>query len=237
MVSRDVVLQTVKRMYSSGVDDDTVISTLKDIGISDEEIKSVIAEAKGIKQEQKPTPPPQPTGVAPKPAGAAAEAAEDIGEEYKGGAEEEGEEEYEETAGANKEEPAQERKESLLKEKPSYVSGNPLPPEQETIAKRAAEHVNENLKSAQDEAALRDNAIHATIEEHSEKLDKLSKGIAQIQKGGPGAIATDSSLNKKLNELQKDIGEVKAATSALQDLLKKILSTNRSILIRLEKKK
>jgi len=254
MVSRNIVLETVKRMYSSGVDDDTVITTLKDIGISDEEIKSVIDEAKGITPAQgKPLTPPQPTGRAPLPLSKEErEAKEGAEEEEEGSAEEESGEEGAEQEDEETDEdeseisgiddlPAEGETEPEPKPRPlpkEKIMGAPLPKTQEQIAKRTAEHVGEHIKSAQDDAALRDTALHATIGEQAEKLEQLSKGIEQLQKSadtGGGNIS--GVLNKRLNEMQKDIGEIKGATSALQDLLKKILATNRSILIKLEKKK
>ncbi len=54
MIANDVVLQTVKRMISSGVDDDTIKMTLKGINLSEDEIKEFMREAKGetSRQEQ-----------------------------------------------------------------------------------------------------------------------------------------------------------------------------------------
>ena len=50
MVSTDVVLQTVKRMVSTGVDDATIKATLQGIGLSDPEILQIIRDAKGLGQ-------------------------------------------------------------------------------------------------------------------------------------------------------------------------------------------
>ena len=47
MVDKEIVLDTVKKMYTSGIDDDVVKQTLKDIGLGAEEIMQYIAEAKG----------------------------------------------------------------------------------------------------------------------------------------------------------------------------------------------
>ncbi len=47
MVNRAVVLETIKKMYDSGVEDSVVRQTLKDIGLSDREISLYIAEVKG----------------------------------------------------------------------------------------------------------------------------------------------------------------------------------------------
>ena len=59
MVDKEIVLDTVKKMYASGIDDDVVKQTLKDIGLGDKEILQYIAEAKGetvpvAKSEPKP---------------------------------------------------------------------------------------------------------------------------------------------------------------------------------------
>ncbi|MBI2597602.1 MAG: hypothetical protein HYW50_00210 [Candidatus Diapherotrites archaeon] len=47
MVSRELVLDTIKRMRGSGIDDQTISSTLKDIGLSDKEINEFMSEATG----------------------------------------------------------------------------------------------------------------------------------------------------------------------------------------------
>ena len=51
MVDKEIVLQTVKKMYESGIDDDVVQQTLKDIGLSPAEAKQFMAEAKGSKPQ------------------------------------------------------------------------------------------------------------------------------------------------------------------------------------------
>ncbi|MFA4907060.1 MAG: hypothetical protein WC602_02190 [archaeon] len=58
MVNRSVVLETVKKMLSQGIDESTIESTLQDIGLADEEIAGIIAESKGAS-----------TAIPPKPAG------------------------------------------------------------------------------------------------------------------------------------------------------------------------
>jgi len=47
MVDREIVLETVKKMYESGIEDQVVRQTLKDIGLTPEEANKCIAEAKG----------------------------------------------------------------------------------------------------------------------------------------------------------------------------------------------
>ena len=47
MVNREVVLQTIKKMFDSGIEDSVVKATLKDIGLNDEEAAKYISEVKG----------------------------------------------------------------------------------------------------------------------------------------------------------------------------------------------
>jgi len=60
MVDKEIVLETVRKMYQSGIDDSVVEQTLKDIGLGPEDIKQYIAEAKGISQEPEPASKPEP---------------------------------------------------------------------------------------------------------------------------------------------------------------------------------
>lgn len=54
MVDKQVVLETIKKMYESGIDDSVVEQTLKDIGLASEEIAQYVAEAKGEQVQQPP---------------------------------------------------------------------------------------------------------------------------------------------------------------------------------------
>lgn len=47
MVNREVVLETIKNMSSSGISESVIISTLKDIGLEEDEIKQYLVEARG----------------------------------------------------------------------------------------------------------------------------------------------------------------------------------------------
>jgi len=48
MVNRAVVIETIKKMYDSGIDDSVVEQTLGDIGLGKKEIAEYIVEAKGV---------------------------------------------------------------------------------------------------------------------------------------------------------------------------------------------
>ncbi len=59
VVDKEIVLDTIKKMYQSGIDDDVVKQTLKDIGLNEGEIIQYIAKAKGIQvQASRPEPKP-----------------------------------------------------------------------------------------------------------------------------------------------------------------------------------
>ena len=47
MVNKEIVLDTIKKMFESGIEDEVVAQTLGDIGLNAAEIKDYIAEAKG----------------------------------------------------------------------------------------------------------------------------------------------------------------------------------------------
>jgi len=51
MVSNEVVMETVRKMISSGVDEDTIRKTLQDVKIPDDEIESFLS---GAKEEPEP---------------------------------------------------------------------------------------------------------------------------------------------------------------------------------------
>ncbi|MFH1239743.1 MAG: hypothetical protein V1672_00840 [Candidatus Diapherotrites archaeon] len=55
MVKREVVLETIKKMYDSGIDPSVIENTLKNIGLSDSEISSYMSEV----TSPKPTAPRQ----------------------------------------------------------------------------------------------------------------------------------------------------------------------------------
>jgi len=59
MVSSEVVMQTVKRMVDSDIDDETIKNTLRDINISEDEITILLNQAKGIPASRVPQIPTQ----------------------------------------------------------------------------------------------------------------------------------------------------------------------------------
>lgn len=126
--------------------------------------------------------------------------------------------------------------------KPTFASTIESP--HEVLAQKTAEKVKEHIADFHEESALRDTMTHAALEEHGAKLEEVHKKVEELHEkieDFPKAAASlpdaAKKIESKLNKFEKDLGELKAANSALQDLLKKILETNRELLIKLEKKK
>lgn len=51
MVEKSIVLDTIKKMYDSGLSEEVIESTLKDIGLGEREIKETMEEARGTASE------------------------------------------------------------------------------------------------------------------------------------------------------------------------------------------
>lgn len=85
MVANDVVLQTVKRMVASGIDDNTIRTTLRGINLPDKEIDSILREAKlGVSGQAPEEPATEEEAVEEGEAGAEGSGEENIGEEDNG---------------------------------------------------------------------------------------------------------------------------------------------------------
>lgn len=134
--------------------------------------------------------------------------------------------------------PEQEQEKPKLDEKEQWLA--------EHTAEKTAEKVKNHIDEARTETELRETTAHAAIEEHGKKLDDLHSKVAEVHERVSVAPFTSASspkptdlapLHKRFDVLEREIGEAKANTLALQDLLKKILSSNREILMDLQKKK
>jgi len=174
MVNKDVVMATVKKMYDSGIDDATVKSTLKDIGLSDEEMQGIMAEAKGGAPLAEA--PPAPEAAAPAPE-SAAEA--------------------------------------------------PQTPE-----------IKQDIASMKEDHDLAHTTAQAQMDEHTQtlgevhqKVDDLSQRIDVTPASGD-VLQRLEAMDNKINTIESQLAEIKGATDALQSLLKKILETNRKVLLK-----
>lgn len=176
MVSREVVLDTVKKMLSQGIEESVVESTLADIGMGLAEINEVMAEAKGIKprlQAQK-----QETKNA-----AGARSASEEGKE----AEEELEGTGEEEAEARNENPAIDQG---LVNSSVHVAV-------ETQGKQL-EGINQNVSQLHEKL---DSYSQASAEQISMRLTAIEKKIDELS----ASVSDSRALNSALQDLMQKI--------------------------------
>ncbi|MDO8648043.1 MAG: hypothetical protein Q7R70_06565 [Candidatus Diapherotrites archaeon] len=177
MVDSSVVLGTVKNMIESGLNDDIIKETLKDIGLSDPEIQDVLRQAHGPNVEQ----------------------------------------------------PAPKRPQTPKKP----IEENPTEP---NPVERPGPIVFPEHDNALDNAS-----VHNAISELGSKVDDLKERVDSINTSAPlgnsGNFEGAAGLQSRIDTISTDIKELKAGTNALVDLMKKILETDRDVLLRLEGKK
>ncbi|MFH1586980.1 MAG: hypothetical protein ABID38_03940 [Candidatus Diapherotrites archaeon] len=171
MVNKEVVLSTVKKMYESGIDDETVKSTLRDIGLEEGEIKSIINEVKGG----------IPSGEEPDPS-----------------------------------------------EKDPVAGAGEVP--------ASGEDINQQIAGIREDHDLANTTTQTQFEEHAQKVDEVHRRVDDLHAKIDSSTQSDLSqrlqiIDRKMNTLEADLGEVKANTSALKSILEKILETNRKILL------
>jgi len=211
MVSNEVVMNTVKRMLSSGVDDNTIRVTLQGINLDEGEIEKVINEAKGISPEAHPD---SNQGISPEAPDDPKEAFEKLKKSKEIGT----------------------RPESENEEQDDYA----VPDEEEVEAPPL--NVKKEIDAVSQEQAAQHTTTHQLLDEHKEKMEAVEKNVIDLHKKidstpslSPETIAKIDSLDTRMSSLEKEIRETKANTKALQELLKKILETNKKTLLKLEK--
>ena len=194
MVSNEVVMQTVRRMISSGVDDNTIRITLRGINITDAEIDSILVQAKS----------------------AAGDGAAKVSQEPAS----------EENGGMNKDEAESEEGEE---ENNDDVFGS---------------DVKDEIESSNDEQLANHATTHTVLESQNIKMDEMHGDIFRLHEkmDSPQYAASDitariKAIDFRISSLEKEIVETKANTIALQDILKKILETDRRTLSELQKGK
>ncbi len=201
MVSKEIVMGTVKRMADAGIDKETIKSTLRDIGLTDSEIGAYLQEA-GLE------------AAAP-----TAQASSELTPEQV---------------------PAEQY---LDDELDGPLDGADLPEDQhEAIAQKTADKLAGQIESLNNEQGMKDAANRLDIEEHKQKLGEIGTKLESVSASMPkhehvGELSVRiKALEELVSDLQNDLSEVKAITGALQSLLKKILETNRQILLNTSKK-
>ncbi len=212
MVSNEVILQTVRRMVASGVDDDTIKMTLKGIDLSEGEIGVVLREAKSTTQGEE----EEAKRAAASASGAVGEGGVE-GEEgvegkvgdYEGGEDDGADEEEEEGFGDD--------------------AGDELHDHIESTAQEQLAHHSETHQLLE-EHADRIAAVHADVSALHEKVDSGQRLPSEV-------LALLSALDRRISSLEKAVAEAGAHTLALKSIMQKIIDTERQVLLELQKKK
>jgi len=211
MVSKELIMGTIKKMFSSGVDDETVRNTLKDIGLSDSEVSAYIAEAKGTRPAQSST---QRVIQEEAPRQSEEEESDELGSD-------------EADAGTDEAEEGE-------------IGGEGF--DEEEVSSGMEDRVRGDIQGVRDVHEMGHTATHAALEDHSEmleelqrKLDRISSKLDMAPSISPETVKKINALDSKITLIEKELLEVKALTTALQDILKKVLDTDREVLNRLEK--
>ena len=171
MVDEKIINETVKRMLTSNIDEETIVSTLQDIGIEEVRAKEIIA------------------GV---------------------------------------------------------VSGSPVakaPQSGEVVQTIPVANTGQKIKTMQNELAaqgekteLHETATHTMLNDHADKLDQMNKKVDEVKKVISTPTNIDAFLKVKLSELEQKTIDISARTTAMMEIMEKILETNRQILTELKSK-
>ncbi len=174
MVDKTVVIDTIKKMHSNGIDDATIKVTLKGIGLTDEEINNYFNEVLGSPKQAEPV------------------------------------------------------------EKPEHDS----------IAEKTVKKIEPKINELKQEQGLTATHTQIAMEDHSHKLEQVHEKINDLNKkitpktfNSSEVIGKINALEKKLVEIEKNVVETKALNSSLQNLMQKILSNQRDLLLELKTKK
>lgn len=182
-MEKEIILDTVKKMLATGIDEETIKATLTDIGLSDEEINDILLKAKAPVWAVKKT-----------------------------------------------------------------IEAKPFVSQAEEIARKTAERVKEHwaepkeeLERVAVELGITAEEQKAALEAHAGKLEDIEAGLGEVKEAVSRMPETMDERIKdiefKVNELDSITKDVKALSQAMQEILKKVLDTNRSILLELQRKR
>ena len=116
----------------------------------------------------------------------------------------------------------------------------------EEIASRASDKIISRLdeRNALDdeEADLKDNITHLAMEQHGTQLQETHQAVMELHdKFDSTALDTlsnrVSNMNARMEQLSRDVVDVKGLAMALQTLMQKILETNQQLLFETKSKK
>jgi DNA-binding transcriptional MerR regulator len=109
----------------------------------------------------------------------------------------------------------------------------------EVLATRTSEKVMQrmderNLLNEQTDS-LKDNITHIALEQHGQQLQDTHNAVVELHDKLDSANLETmsnrlSTVNARMDQLQKDVSDAKALMGAVQSLLQKVLETNQQLL-------
>ncbi len=125
-------------------------------------------------------------------------------------------------------------------------SNNPRALEHEELATRTSEKILSQLDEREaldsDVDDLKDTITHVALEQHGEQLKDTHNAVMELHdKFDSTALDTLSNrvmnMNARMEQLSRDVVEIKSMSMALQSLLQKILEANQQLLFEMKSKK
>lgn len=116
----------------------------------------------------------------------------------------------------------------------------------EELASRTSEKILSRLDERNafddEEADLKDNITHLAMEQHGTQLQETHQAVMELHdKFDSTAMDTLNNrvmnMNARMEQLSKDVVDVKALAAALQSLMQKILETNQQLLFEMKSKR
>ncbi len=121
--------------------------------------------------------------------------------------------------------PQQAQRSALLEQLPTHSL---VIPEVESLA--------QSIQMSSDSHAQRLDSLKEVVESHKFSTDELQKELKALRHDTTTLLEVDAkTFGQKLSGLERDLKEVKASTSALEDLMRKVLDSQRE-LVKLSKK-
>jgi len=92
------------------------------------------------------------------------------------------------------------------------------------------------MQAQGEKTELHETATHTMLNDHAEKLDAMNKKVDDVHKVVSTPREVESSLKVRLEEIEKKTDDISAQTTALMEVMKKILDANRELLTELKSK-
>ncbi len=118
--------------------------------------------------------------------------------------------------------------------------------EREDIASRTSnrivQHLEERNAYSQEESSLKDNITHIALEQHGEQLKDTHQAVMDLHEK-VDSVSMDtlsnrvSSINSRVEQMNRELIEIKSMGMALQSLMQKILEANQQLLFEMKNRK